>query len=296
MFKRLKTNTQKDQRASRFWGELQASKLGPGYWNHPYLAINTNAKTNGKWMMEYFRDKYLNGKPAPLALSLGCGAGEIDRIAYERGIFCQLHGIDFSESGIKLARESALKEKLPFSYFNVNLNQKAIPGNNKYDLIYAYATLHHIHNLEPLVVSISDHLKEEGYFLFYEYCGPARMQWSDKVMSIGNSLMCRIPMRLRMDLPEMRRPALSEFMAGDPSEAVRGYEVMDVVKAVLNVVEEVDLGWTLTHPIFCRNAHLLDPDNPADQAIFQIICEFESILIEAGIIGSDGKFGVAKRR
>jgi SAM-dependent methyltransferase len=297
MFRIFKTAPEKSaQKASQFWSELQTTKLGPGYWNHPYLAISTHAKTEGKWMMEYFRDKYMNGNPSPSALSIGCGAGEVDRIAYEKGIFRQLCGMDFSESGIKLAQESASRGKLPFSYFHVDLNQNPIPGNDKYDLIYAYATLHHIHNLEQLVASINDHLKHDGYFLLYEYCGPARLQWSNRVMEIGNSLMRRIPMRLRTTLPELRRPALSEFLAGDPSEAVRGYEIIDVVKAILNVVEEVDLGWTLTCPMFYQNAHLLNPDNDADQAIFRMICEFESILIEEGVIGSDGKLVVAKRR
>jgi SAM-dependent methyltransferase len=284
------------QQASQFWSGIQSSAPPPGYWNHPYLALHTNSKTSGKWMMEYFRDKYFHGRPARLALSLGCGAGEIDRIAYERGMFRELHGVDFSRAGITLARETAISQKLPFSYFHVDLNQDSIPGEGKYDFIYSYATLHHIHNLEKVVLDIGNRLKDGGYFLFYEYCGPARFQWSKKTIEIANSLMRRIPIRLRLNLPELERQTLTQFMRADPSEAIRGCEVLDVVRATLKVVEEIDLGWTITHPIFGFNAHLLNPNSDADQAIFKLICEVESILIEEEVIGSDGKFVVAKRQ
>jgi len=281
--------------AEEFWTSMHEKGAALGYWSQPYLVDMVSSKTDGKWFLEYVRDKYFAGKPARSALSLGCGNGEIDRIAYGKQIFSAVHGLDFSSGGIEIARAEAVKAGMPGRYSRVDLNTEPVPGNERYDLVYDYASSHHIANLDNVMSSVEAHLEPNGYFVLYGYCGPARMQWSPRVLELSNALMRRLPMRLRASLPEVRRPTAWEFKS-DPSEAVRGRDVVDFVRAYFDVVEEIDIGLSLSHGMFAHNAHHLNPHNESEQAIFRLVCQYEDLLVSEGIIESDTKVMVCKRR
>ena len=274
---------------------MHAKGVSLGYWSQPYLIDIVSSKTEGKWFLDYVRDKYFGGKPAKAALSLGCGNGEIDRIAYGKRIFASVHGVDFSAGGLEIAHAEAQKAGIPACYSRVDLNHEPIPGDERYDLVYDYASSHHISNLDNVMASVESHLAPDGFFVLYGYCGPARMQWSPRVLELSNALMRRIPMRLRSSLPEVRRPTAWEFQS-DPSEAVRGRDVIDFMRAYFDVVEEIDIGLSLSHGMFAHNAHLLNPHNESEQAIFRLVCQYEELLMSEGIIESDTKVMICKRR
>src|SRR5579883_284087 len=284
------------EKAEEFWGTLQTADPQRGYWSHPYLGETIAAKTNGQWYLEYVRDKYFGGKPARCALSVGCGAGEIDRIAFKRKIFSKLVGVDFSAKGIDVARQAAQADGMPVEYVRADFNSDKLPDAEQYDLIYDYASSHHVSNLEHLMMEIERVLADDGYFVLYGYCGPARMQWPPLVIEVVNELLSRMPLQLRSAMPVLGRPSIWEFMSADPSEAVRGPEVVDVTRAFFDVIEEIDYGCSLSHPMFAQNAFQMNPNDAIDQALFQLICEFEQILVAHGILRSDMKLMVCRRR
>lgn len=282
--------------AESFWAAAQTGASLPSYWSHPYLDVICQSKTGGKWFLDYVKDRYFGGRPARSAVSLGCGSGEVDRIAFSKGIFDKLLGLDFSTEGLKVARAAATG--LPITYVRSDFNTDAIPGADKHDLIYDYACFHHVSNLDNILASIDDHLSDDGLFVQYGYCGPARMQWSPRVIDLSNNLLQRMPMRLRQSMPELGRPTIQQFHApgGDPSEAVRGSEVPEMTRAYFEILEEIDLGFSLSHPIFAQNASHIDTSDPSVDAIFKLVCQFEDILISEGLLPSDTKVIIARRR
>lgn len=285
------------ERAERFWAPRDAAEVRLGYWSQPYLNEVFTSHTDGKWYLNYVRDKYFEGKPAKRALSLGCGAGQVDRAGLRDGVFEQVLGLDFSHASLEAARRDAAAEGLTgATYRRADFNVDGVPGDVRYDLIYDHACSHHIERLEVLYREVERVLEDDGYFVIYGYCGPARMQWSDRVLELGNELLRRMPMRLREAMPEISRVGIWEYMAGDPSEGVRGSEIVDLARAFFDVVEEVQIGSTLTQPMFSANSFALNPDSPSEQAIFRMVCEYEQVLIANEVLPADVRLLVCRRR
>jgi SAM-dependent methyltransferase len=283
------------ERAESFWN-LYNTAAPDSYWSHPDLARTVNSKTDDKWFFDYIKGKYFSEKPARSALSLGCGNGVIDRIAYSRGIFEKVHGVDFSTAGIAAARVAAAEENVRGTYARVDFNNDQITGANEYDLIYDYASFHHVMNLENIMSQVERLLTDDGIFVLYGYCGPARFQWTPRVMELANLLMRRLPLRLRKTMPEVARSSIWEFLAADPSEAVRGPEVLDLARSYFDIIEEIDLGSTLSCPMFVQNMSHFNPDNESEQTILRLVFQFEDLLISEGTMGSDVKLLVCRRR
>lgn len=282
-------------RAEKFWETIQTSDPLPVYWDHPYLKECFRRHTDGKWYFEYVRDKYFGGLPAKRALSVGCGAGEVDRDAFELGVFSHLTGYDFSTGGVEVSRKMAAEIGMPSEYRRVDFNLEPFPTDARFDLVYDYATSHHVEKLEGLIKEIERVLDDDGIFVLYGYCGPARMQWTPQVTELANELLMRMPLRLR-PMGELHRATIWEYMSGDPSEGVRGPDVVDVARAFFDVVEEINLGATLTHPMFSNNLCAFDPDNGDEQALFRLVCQYEQVLIANKIITSDVRLLVCRRR
>lgn len=235
------------------------------------------------------------GRPARHALSVGCGAGEIDRAAFSRGVFSKVTGYDFSTDGIEISKREAKRTDMPSFYKRLDFNLEPFPTESTFDLIYDYASSHHIEKLEGLMKEIERVLDDDGVFVLYGYCGPARMQWTPQVTDLVNELLMRMPMRLR-PMAELHRATIWEYMSGDPSEGIRGPEVVDVTRAFFEVVEEIGLGSTLTHPMFSNNAYALNPEDESGQALFRLVCQYEQLLIKNNIISSDVRLLVCRRR
>jgi SAM-dependent methyltransferase len=281
--------------AEKFWDEVPKLDLTRGFWSNPFVNKVATDATGGRWFLEYVRDKYFGGKPAKSALSVGCGIGDIDRIAYQRGIFERVTGVDFSAGSIETARTAAAAENIPATYIRTDFNVDGLPKDQKFALIFDYASSHHVENLERLYLEIERTLADDGYFVLYGYCGPARMQWTAQTIELVDELLSRMPARLK-PMSKLERPTIWAFLANDPSEAVRGPEVVDVARAVLDVVEEIEIGWTLSHPMFSRNSFEFDPQNPHEQALIHLVCEYERQLLKHHIIPSDNKVLVCRRR
>lgn len=284
------------RRAEAFWARHQTTTPAPGFWDNPYLAVVADAKTEGKWYLEYLRDTYLGGRPAKRALSIGCGAGEIDRRAFSKNVFSHVTGVDFSTGGLEVARRNANEMEMPALYFRRDLNVDKLPDEALFDLVYDYASSHHIANLEHLMKEVERVLSDDGYFVLYGYCGPTRMQWTPRTLELVNELLCRVPMRLRATMPELHRPSIWEFIRGDPSEAVRGSDIVDVVRSFFDVIEEIDIGYTISHPMFAQNAYNFDLGVPSEQAILRLICQYEELLIEHNVVSADVKVLICRRR
>ncbi|WP_157879049.1 class I SAM-dependent methyltransferase [Pararhodospirillum photometricum] len=260
----------------QFWSNIQETQI-EGYWNWDLLAQVVHKKTQGKGIFRYISEKYFDGKGANNALSIGCGSGDFDRKAYEDRAFKKLTGVDISTYGIKAATERAEKESLPFSYHRIDLNSDFIAIEEKYDLIFAKATLHHIKNVEELLINFLKSMTDDAIFIMYDYFGPVRMQWDHRVIDIANSLMRRIPLSLREKLPEVQRTGIYEFLRCDPSEGVSGGNVLEIAKSIFEVVEEINMGSTLGHPMFAYNErhvtysvpeYLTPCENPSLQVFF----------------------------
>lgn len=230
------------------------------------------------WSQERFR---LYGKER--GLSIGCGDGTLERHAIKFGIAKSFDGIDLSRKSIEYAREQAKNHNLDIDYYISDINDVILP--HRYDVIYAGASLHHISNLEHLFSEIHRTLKPGGLFILNEFVGPNRFQWTNMQIIIINCILRALPKELKT-MPNGRlkssfsRPSLEE-MAGDPSEAVRSEEILDLIYKNFNVIYRLDYGGTILNMLLYQIVHNFQISD------IKPLASLEHFLIKNKIIKSD---------
>ncbi len=119
----------------------------------PQVHLNHNYLITGDrdiYWIDWMRDQFFRGGHVGDALSLGCGAGHLDRIFKQHGFtFRSLMGIDISQAAVDragaLAAEIHLAPKV--TYLAADLNTYRLP-ERAFDFIYFFQSLHHIEGLE----------------------------------------------------------------------------------------------------------------------------------------------------
>ena len=95
-------------------------------------------------------------------LTLGCGAGRLERSLPEHGICQSFHGIDISEKAVVDAQETAKRDGLSLTYEIGDLNFIELP-EKAFDLVVAQTSLHHVLFLEHIAEQVWGTLKDQGY-------------------------------------------------------------------------------------------------------------------------------------
>jgi SAM-dependent methyltransferase len=266
--------------------------------NHDYL-ITGSRET---YWIDWMRDRYFPSGDAGDTLSLGCGAGHLDRIFKQRGFkFRSFTGIDISEGAIERARVLADEIGLAAAvrYTAADLNRLELPARS-FDFIYFFQSLHHIEALEHALGQCQQALRPGGLLLVNEFVGPSRFQWTPRQLEMANQVTVLLPEDLRRDLQgggvktEVERPTVRHMMKHDPSEAVRSGEIEALVKAHFDVVGEWNWGGTLNHLVFQNIAANFDPGNAYHCSIAELLVHHENVLIREGVLPSDFKVFVAR--
>ena len=190
------------------------------------------------YWIDWMRERFFPGGNAGDTLSLGCGAGHLDRILKQHGFtFRSFTGIDISEEAIDRARMLADEVKLAptIRYAAADLNRIELPAGSC-DFIYCFQSLHHIEALEHVLGQCVRALRPNGLLLVNEFVGPSRFQWTSRQLEMANQLMALLPQDLRRDLQRggvktgIDRPTVQHMVRHDPSEAVRSAEIEGLVK------------------------------------------------------------------
>jgi len=235
-------------------------------------------------------------------LSLGCGAGHLDRIFKRCGFtFRSFTGIDISEGAVEhartLAEEVGLAPTIKYVADDLNHNELA---PRSYDFIYFFQSLHHVEALEHVLEQCRRALRPGGLFLVNEFVGPSRFQWTPRQLDMANTLTALLPEELRRDLQnggvksECVRPTVKHMMTHDPSESVRSGEIEGLAKNYFDVVGEWDWGGTLNHLVFQNIAANFDQENAYHRSLIELLIHHENVVIREGVLPSDFKVFLAR--
>jgi SAM-dependent methyltransferase len=266
--------------------------------NHNYLITGSRETYWVDWM----REQFFPGGDAGDALSLGCGAGHLDRILKQRGFrFRSFTGIDISETAIErarvLAEEAALAPTI--RYAAEDLNGIALPPRG-FDFIYFFQSLHHIEALEHVLGQCRQALRPGGFLLVNEFVGPSRFQWTARQLELANQVTALLPEDLRGDLQsggiktKIERPTVQHMVAHDPSEAVRSGEIEGLVRAYFDISGQWNWGGTLNHLVFQNIAANFVQEHAHHRSIIELLIHHENLLIREGILPSDFKVFAAR--
>jgi SAM-dependent methyltransferase len=250
----------------------------------------------------------LDGKVAPSLLSVGCGYGGHDlAIARQIARPFELFAVDLNPRIYNSASRRAADEGLPIHFRSLDLNRIALEADY-FDVIYAVASLHHILNLEHLLLQLHRGLKDDGRLVIVDIIGKTQVEfWPDNV-AYAAKVVKRLPARYRGATGKR----FWNRLLFDPYTIIAPY-VEPVIQQGMEGIrqEEIEplLGcWFQPEKVFyydaylrliCTNAVLgtrIDPEKPEDRALLESLIDEEAAVIAAGKLRPTEVFGIYKKK
>jgi SAM-dependent methyltransferase len=227
-------------------------------------------------------------------LDIGCGRGEVSITLTNALIVDESLGVDVSAEGIAgaaaLSAQYGTQDKTAFQCADVcDLD---FPEGH-FEAIIINMALHHMLDLEQIMRKIRAWKTPSAPVVLHEYIGPNRFQWSDAALRAGTAMLESMPPELRVHgvtgavVERLERPPYAAMLFGDPSEALRSADIVDVVGCYFELVERKDFGGTVLQPILADIVHNFDPENPGHSAILDGLFETERDLLRAGTLPSN---------
>lgn len=252
--------------------------------------------------LHFLRTRLADRLPVARALTIGCGAGELERGLCQYGFASRHDAFDVAPKAVAVARAAAADAgHLHLSYFVADGNTVRLePG--AYDVAFGVHSVHHVSNLEHLFGELASALKDDGFLFLNEFVGPTRFQWTDRQLEVVNGLLRCIPEALRLDAPggrvktKARRPSRGEVIATDPSEAVRSAEILGVVSSFFDILEVRPYGGTVLQLLLEGIAGNFARGEGGERALLEAVCDLEWALVASGELPSDFAVVVAKPR
>ncbi len=278
--------------ARRFWSSEGAREAEDHYWGaQPLVRRTINRRVTGdpnRWPMEWFSEAYAR-PPFPLGLSVGCGPGLLERDVLSKGICERMEGIDFSEEAIGEARfaseEASLSDRLHYRVEDINALK--LP-HARYDIVFFHGSLHHIRQIERVLVEVRQSLKPGGVVYLDEYMGPSRSDWTDDEWGFARSAFDSLPDKLK-NRPQLMIP----LPLDDPSESIRSSAIRPIVARHFEIVDERPYGGNILWFVFpCLDMERLRGDSTG--ALSRLIA-LEDHLLERGWVESYFRVIVARK-
>ncbi|MFN8530785.1 MAG: class I SAM-dependent methyltransferase [Anaerolineae bacterium] len=253
------------------------------------------------YYLHYFLQKHIPKRPVARALSIGCGGGNLERALIQLGAAQEIDAMDISPESIRLAKELAAQEGMESRlHYEVSDINKAEFPEKTYDFVIAKMSLHHISQLEHVYHQIRRTLKDGGVFVFNEFIGPSRFQWTDLQLTLMEQILSVVPEKntyssvAKNHIKRIDRPTVLQMLAMDPSEAVRSAEIMPRLTDEFEILENKPYGGTLLHMLLTHTMGSYDLENPDQQALLKMLFLFERTLIQQNVLQPDFAYVVAR--
>lgn len=289
-----------------YWDQWQRDRLAhPDVWtdwgDHPFIQswVFNRVFGPGKGLFDVFGE-HLSHIQHPAALSLCCGDGSFERALVSAGLVHSVLGLDASSVRIQAARDQAVEQ--PQCRFEVaNLNALEL-SDQRFDVVFAKAALHHIEALETLSEELVRVLRPGGLLIALDFFGPSRFQWTDLQLGWANRLLDGLPLSLRQFrdgriYERVTRPSEAQMIALDPTEAVRSSDIESIFKRRFELIDEYALGGTLLSLVVYGDlVNRYNPEDPAHCAHLEGMLRQEHALIDSGALPSDFRLWIARPR
>ena len=307
------TTTAQLQQVAGHWDAWSESRPATGqqwtdWGDHPTVFRAVMHKAFGSQDEDFFSflRKHFPQTSGAHALSLCCGDGRFEVSLVQNGVFDRITGLEWSSRRIEQGQEhlrtlpQEISHKVQLLQHDVNRGDF---GEGLYDVVFAKAALHHIMALEPAFAGIERCLRPGGLLVTIDFFGPSRFQWTDaQLQAVEDFWQTRVPPALRhradgSELPPIVRPTVQDMIDMDPSEAAHSDELMACIRQRFEVLHDIALGGTLMNLLlYGERVNQFDPDNAVHNAVLQEAVDLEHKLMAQGLLGSDFRFVVARRR
>ncbi|MEI8307463.1 MAG: class I SAM-dependent methyltransferase [Chloroflexales bacterium] len=226
-------------------------------------------------------------------LSIGCGAGGLERFAVEEGLCTEIDGVDIAPGAIEMAVRNAAESGMTNVRYQVRDLDRARLPECTYDVVLCAMSLHHIRRLEYFYEEVVQSLRPGGWLLLNEFVGPSQWQWTDQQLNAVNTLLAALPERLRVNTvtglvkEREERPSIAWMNAVDPSESIRSAELLPLLESQFTLALRRDYGGAVLGKLLEQIIANFDPERPEDVMALRLLFAAEATLMRAGVLSSD---------
>lgn len=162
-------------------------------------------------------------------LSIGCGSARYEIELLKKDIVKKFTFIDISDESFNKLRKSLpnnLKNKVKLIKSDLNfINLK----ENEYDFIFCANVLHHLINLEYILLELNKSLTGDGIIFVDDYIGENRFQFSDKRIRAINETAKITNNKIGIKYVPMSRTNKNVLINSCPFEAIRSEDIMPLL-------------------------------------------------------------------
>lgn len=266
------------EQESLFWGLKAQAQLQAGIpWEvDRRRAVRIEGSVSDPWLSssdplvhEVWRGEFLNSvlsrarQSGQRALELGCGTGWLSLELARMGM--TVTAVDVSEKSIEIAKGYLEENPLPpdlgsIDYQVRDLNTIVLP-EGAYDCIISFSTLHHVPEIERLIIECHKALKEKGTLIVLDHVREGRrnaiLEACVRLLLLPLPGCYPLPRRIKDILSlflkgivgpamyeqtrklyrERRHTATSDLDTASPFEEVTGYETVNYIQEHFDIEE-----------------------------------------------------------
>lgn len=268
------------EQAQRFWDAESAERRYVTWMDDPRVRQAINARidpASPMWPIDWLAAQ-LRGRRVERALSIGCGAGELERDLIRRDLCRSIDAFDGSISSVRAAIRAGIGDRV--RYYVADFNRPALP-HSRYDLVLFHQSLHHVGKIEKLLAAVLRALRPDGLLYLDEYVGPSSTEWTPERIAPVQRVYEAIPRAVRtrdvLDYP---------IQPHDPSEAIRSSEILPQLAVGFRIRARRDYGGNLLSIVYPNvrwsgaEPRLLDDLIARDQEMSRAASFYALILAE----------------
>lgn len=287
---RAKTAFNHEHIAAANWWTIPSVKAR---WQH----LITGDKTLG--IEDFTVNRFLKDKQNLKMLSLGSGDCSSELLFAEHSNFKEIVCTDIADKLLNKAAQVAKEKDLQNIKFKIQDANELSQLEDRYDIIYFKASLHHFKNIESLLgTQIKQLLKTDGLLIIDEYAGPTRLQFPKHQIKAINEALQLIPKsyrqryKLKLTKTKVYGPGLIRMILADPSECVDSASIPPALRKHYSTVYEVGYGGNILTLVLKDIAHHFMELNDEKIKILNQLFDYEDNYLKNH--PSDHIFGIYK--
>lgn len=277
----------------------------PPIWNavEQHLADEIEAATGVRNLYQYVA-RHVRGRKTVEILGLGSGAcgNELNGIApllRQDGCEVTLACVDVNEKVLEQAADASRERGVRFRPVVQDVNRMVL-GENQYDVIVAYASLHHFLNLEHVAREINRALRPGGIFVTVDI--PTRngyLMW-DETLDAVNAIWRILPPKYKIDHTGFAEPTFVEKYTNidysvNTFECINSEAILPALRRYLREIVFVP-AFSIARRFFdTKFGPNYDLREPLDLAIFNFIMQFDRYYLAAEILKPETFFGAYEK-
>lgn len=249
--------------------------------------------------------RHTKGKKKIKLLSLGAGACGVELVMIapllaKQGTAVELISVDINDDILSQAKAEADKRGVNFKGIAQDINKLTLEKNS-YDVIMAFAALHHFEAMDRVAREINKAVKPNGIFVTVDI--PTRngyLMW-DETRKLVELIWKVLPAKFRWDHTVTKVPILMnsypdvDYSIGS-MECANSEAIMPALRKHLREIDYVPALSMARRFFDTKFGPNFDLRKPFDKALFELLMTVDDLLIEGGILKPETFFGAYKKK